>query len=416
MKKLMFLILLEIILITSNLVLADFDSDWKNIDSLDKDFLVKDAKEGAKSGISTEELGVKNTDTNAFVNSTPQDQSTLESKGNSAYFSSNETSVEALRSAHDSTNENNPDTQKYLRAADEVVSNTEKMLKANLLDYIKSETGLDINCVPIEGKSHLRDDPYVVGLDKEVVGDPVYEPFFCEKRFNKYDCKDTLHLRCLNFSSKQEGIVVTYANTAYTVDGNGIMSMSKSYQVSNGGYGQTNSGFFSSGSVFGKSKERYINLASTNFELHFNANLDPKIYSEFAILNINYNGMILITLNGHAVFSNPGGITHMNHNGSYDRIYSESKGNVFKNIKYFDHYPIISTNLNNFRLGLDGGKNSSSTASIDLRSYIVKGSNRLILTGFSPNSGYVNLRIRSQERLCLNWLKEWREECVHQKY
>jgi len=67
MKKLMFLILLEIILITSNLVLADFDSDWKNIDSLDKDFLVRDAKTRANSEMSTEEVGVKNTDTNAFV-------------------------------------------------------------------------------------------------------------------------------------------------------------------------------------------------------------------------------------------------------------------------------------------------------------------------------------------------------------
>lgn len=196
MKKLILIILFSINALAGN-ALADFDSEWINIQNTDKSSFIGNSKESAKSSIATESLGVKENEVNSFVNSTPQDGSSLESKGNSAYFTSDDPSIQALRSSHDSTNENNPETKKYLKAADQIIGDTEKMLKAGILDYIKSETGLDVNCVPIEGKSHLRDDPYVVGLDKEVASDPVYEPFLCEKRFNKYDCKDTLHLRCL---------------------------------------------------------------------------------------------------------------------------------------------------------------------------------------------------------------------------
>lgn len=338
MKKLIFLFLF-----ISHISLADFDSSWTNIQNTDKSFLVKDAKESAKSDMSTENLGVKESDVNSFVNSTPQDQSTLESKGNSAYFSSDDPSIQALRSSHDSTNENNPETKKYLCAADQIVGDTERMLKAGILDYIKSETGLDINCVPIEGKSHLRDDPYVVGLDREVVGDPVYEPFFCEKRFNKYSCKDTLHLRCLQksiaYRDWQDKTITISAQELFNL-GRDIFRIIKPRDK-----------------VF----EYYLRLHPTKGAFGFT--YPPNAYYIQAMREF---------------------------------LASKHVGATIEN---------ISTEMRSWDIG----------GLMSINGWVYLG-RRLGSKDYAyPNYG-VSYKYRESYPICLNWHKEWREECVHQKY
>jgi hypothetical protein len=390
--------------ITAN-CLAHFETEWKSVESMDKSFLKKDdAVENSKNEINTEDLGVKKEEITKETSSYPKDQSGLESRGQQKYFDNSEDS-KLMREMHDNTNESNPDVVKYLKMADEVVEDTDKLLKNSLLDFIKKETGLDINCVPIEGKSHLRDDPYVMGYDKEQVKDEIYEPFFCEKLYNTYDCKDDLFLKCLQFASKDADFKIT--NVYATGDKPNIKwkAEKRNFYVE---------GTFYRANRHAHYKRYYAGQISVLIDV--DVRNDPQILDNFVIEHLSMYSVAMVKVNNQVVFVYPGGGTDLRPTGGYKEFRVYEGKDFWGNKKYF-YYDCekVSTGGDYFSVN-ETHPGVHSISNVNLTPYLRLGFNRIEVKVVGSFDGSFNARFKVTQRECLKWYDEWRETCTLRKY
>jgi hypothetical protein len=301
-----------------------------------------------------------------------------------------------------------PEARTKLSEAGLIARATEEVLN-NLSGALKKH---GFNCSQIPGARDLAGE-YTLHIENRSEPHTADEPFFCESLKNQYDCYEDLEIHCLQFSSKPEDMKITSTNFKYTVKDE-LMTMRHDYDPQQTSYRETTRGFFRVDSLFGVKKQKTHDICEAELKMTFDVRLDPQVFAEFALLNLYFTDLVLVTLNGHVVYSSPYGATELRFTGGYDKVLMRTSSSFMglKTIKYYEDFPVVSLGGRTIRVGLDNSRNSGIN-SIDLRPHLRMYNNELVIKGVSINKGYVQAQMRSYERLCLKWsLDKWNETCT----
>ncbi len=267
------------------------------------------------------------------------------------------------------------------------------------------------SCIETQGTRELKSE-YTLQIQNKSESHAADEPQFCESLRNQYDCYDTLEIHCLSLSNKPEDIKILSANFKYTVK-NELMTMRHDYNPNSSSYSTTSAGIFQGGALFGSSKEKTHDLCIADLKVTFDVRLDPKIFSEFALLNLYFTDLVSVHLNNQVIYNNLGGYD-LRFAGRYERVHTHTKkiAGGLKVVKYYENFPVANIGSREVRVGQDNSRSSSIT-SIDLRPHLRMHNNELVIKGISINQGYVQAQMRSYERLCLKWSEDkWSEVCT----
>ena len=350
---------------------------------------------------------VTSNDVDKFESSVPKDEGSLKSKGERKSRDKEDDGVMLFHQLHKNTDETNPSAKRNIDQADKVIIQTEKLL-GNLTNYVKGETGLDFNCVPIDGKSYLRDDPFVMGYDIEKVSEERYEQFFCEKPYREYDVHEDLEIHCLHFSRRKEDIKITSMSRFVNFnESNGIVTFRCKYEPKRYYNRLKEDPWFSKGAIDYKKIVTTYQIAEETININLNVKLDPEVLQEFSIMDFGYTGYVEITVNGNTVFSAPNSGGNLYSKGYHEERYVRTEKpflgvGLIRKHEYYDDAPVISQGGTTYYLQ-GAHRDYKKVGNVDLRRYLRKGSNSIVIKGISCNSGTLDARVQSHERLCLKW-------------
>jgi hypothetical protein len=387
----------------------DFEQVWQQEKAeFNTDELTREAKKQAEVQIPSEMLGAESHEV-AKMQDAFKDKSIyeLENEGRMLRAQNNENN-KILDQLETNTNISTPGVKAHQEFAQKTAKEANTLLKSDMKKTLK-EHGIDLDCSNIEGSAHLRDDPFVVGIEPEQIKDEVYEPKYCEHLMNVYDCKDDLEIHCERVSSRPEQMRIQSASCTYTVNNN-VASFKQDYKQIYNNSSNSASGLFSSGSIFGSQKHTYHALYGTELTISFYVELDPPVFYEFALYDISHRDALFVQLNGATVF--PGGWSTLYSTGSRERVHTHTSGNMVSKTKHFTHYPQAYVGYY-----IRVGDNNPRTSYLDLRPFLQKGYNQLVIKSLGIYGGQFSAKIKSYERLCLKWSEpKWNESCILRKY
>ncbi len=357
--------------------------------------------------------------------SPPEDESVMADQGRKI-ASGKSDAAQALRVMQDSTDENNPAVANNLREVDKALEEATKIYQKGImaeLDKLKNE-GIDFDCVTFEGKSHLRDDPFVMGWEEKEVKEPIPETFFCEKLFNTYDAFEDLEIHCRRFSSTREDVRLLSSNIPHKLN-NGIFTFT--IDDKSGNYNKREStnrrGWF--GNEFFRTHTKY----TKDITLELDVKKDPRVFAEFSIYDLEYKQFVSVSVNGQNVFVGPYGgssLTDLNSESEYKYFVKVSFGVIVRRREH-EVLPRVSTGSRTYLVGEDTTyhgrdegyrqpRSYNKIAKIDIRPYLKLGRNSIVIRSISIDGAYLSAGIKSFERICLQWSDPvWNERTTLKK-
>ena len=284
-------------------------------------------------------------------------------------------------------NKNDPKYQKHLKDFEKTINMP--ILRDELIKALNRE---GLNCSYDEGSKPVIESPYILGWeDYNEPQDPADHdliPHFCEFLKNKYDCTDTFHLKCLNISEKGADFEITNFTSS------GVRTIFEGLKAAPAEEPQVKLN-----ASINQVTDKIIEIKSTSGEytldkvdLYFDIkiNTKPELLSSFLVEHFNFKGYGVIKVNNNVAYSLPSAATDISESWVLERMCEWG-------------YPLA--------VNASDHEKKQSARNIDLKPYLRQGNNRISIRIVLIGKGYIDFRMRVGERICLNWLKEWREEC-----
>ena len=319
-----------------------------------------------------------------------------------------------------------PGIGKHAKDAKDIAQATAKLLK-NLTQGLKQHN--DIDCVEYQADPAIANS-YFLQKSQRRTNYMADEPFLCEHLRNTYNCEDNLEIHCLQFSSRPEDMQLINANFPYKVEKGLIKgSLFRSYKKPPGSnfavvnsfantrfeFDSTKESYLKNGALIYKKYTQRLELVEINATMSFNSLLDPAVLANNSIIEITYTGYMLVTLNGKTVFVGPGGGSTLTDLSRHNEVLNKTDTNmlVLEKFEYYIQYPVISNGCSNINLGKGG--NPKNRASINLKPYLQKGYNTLVIKAYAANEGKVDIIMKTFQQICNKWSEpKWNETCVLQ--
>jgi hypothetical protein len=249
----------------------------------------------------------------------------------------------------------------------ELIANGTGNLMSTLLSTLKEN--FDIDCKTEKGNT--KEEPqYYMDIKKETVKNTIYNKTICEELKNQYTCHDTLMLKCNQVIAKPSYISLGGTNLP-------ILEQRIGY------------------ARFGSYDSHWINGGrGTSYDYYVSFNVvNPENIQYFTLGSINYDDFVLITINGHYIWSGPMGgqvLDFAAHNVPFGfrRVIIDHSGNHHsaENNTWFH----ASLNLN-------------------LKPYLKSGANTLNIRLIVGGKGGLLFDLHMADRECNHWSETWDE-------
>lgn len=291
-----------------------------------------------------------------------------------------------------------------------VISEAQNKLLANLFAKLKELTNTD--CKTIKGDKKHEPEYFLKVITSEHK-DTVYNQKYCEEPRRIYDCKDQLVLRCLSFSHKPVGFQITGSNIPYKAIPRGDFT---SYEFSNrataGGSIRTGGGSRGFLGLVNKGSTTTYQSSTVTINFSFNITAPKEIVGKLEIMNLQFNTVMSVKINGRFVVVAPGGGYTLDLAGYHEDVVKGKRkfgGVCGPKVKHVTRYPLVTTGTTTHILGKISAQNY--VGRIDLLPYLSDGSNYVEIKVIGLDQALASFTLNASERICLNWHKEWEEIC-----